>query len=200
MSAFIFAILLILLALLALTLEKTYFYVPSKELRRLAGRGDRVAQTLLTAEVYGVELKMVLWLITGLSAAGSFVLFARIAPTLFGFVAVSLVLWLGFLWIPRTRLTAIGTYVALWSTPVVVQMLRVVHPVTAFVANLAFRSPASPHTGLYEREDVYELLKRQKGQNDNRISHKDLELIRKTQDLATIMCGISSFRAVKSRR
>ena len=180
MSAFIFAILLILLSLLALTLEKTYFYVPSKELRRLAGRGDNVAQTLLAAEVYGAELKLVLWLITGLSAAGSFVLFARIAPTLLGFVAVALVLWLGFLWIPRTRLTAVGTYVALWSTPVVVQILRVVHPVTAFVANLAFRSPLSAHTGLYEREDVYELLKRQKGQNDNRISHKDLELLRKT--------------------
>src|SRR5665213_2440603 len=116
MSAFIFAILLILLALLALTLEKTYFYVPSKELRRLAGKGDSVAQTLLTAETYGLELKLVLWLVTGLSAAGSFVLFARIAPALFGFVTVLLAFWLGFLWIPRTRLTVVGTYVALWST------------------------------------------------------------------------------------
>jgi CBS domain containing-hemolysin-like protein len=179
MSAFIFAILLVFLALLAITLEKTYFYVSSKELRRLAARGDNVSQTLLSAEVYGVELKLVLWLITGLAAAGSFVLFARVAPTLLGFVVVLLALWLGFLWIPRTRLTVVGTYVALWSTPVVVKILRIVHPVTAFVANLAFNSTVSPHTGLYEREDIYELLKRQKAQSDNRISHKDLELLRK---------------------
>jgi CBS domain containing-hemolysin-like protein len=179
MSAFIFAILLILLALLALTLEKTYFYVPSKELRRLASRGDNVAQTLLTAEMYGAELKLILVLIGILSAAGSIVLFARVAPVQLGFVVVVLALGLGFMWIPRTRLTAVGTRLALWSTPSVVWLLGGIHPVTAFVAS-HMRRPADPHTGLYEREDIYTLLKRQKNQPDNRISHRDLERIRKT--------------------
>ncbi len=179
MTVFIVAFLLILLALLALTLEKTYFYVPSKELRRLASRGDGVAQTFLPAEMYGPELKLVLWIVTLLSAAGSFVLFARIAPTLLGFIVVVLVLGLGFLWIPRSRLTTVGTRLALWSTPTIVWLLGFIHPVTAFLTSF-MRRPSEPHTGLYEREDIYALLKRQKNQHDNRISPKELELLRKT--------------------
>ncbi len=180
MSSFIFAILLLLLALLVLTLEKTYFYIPSRELKRMARGGDKVAQTLFTAEVYGGELKLVLWLITGLSAAGGMVLFARVAPLLFGFLVVMLVLWLAFLWIPRTRLTLVGTYLAMWCTPVVVRLVRLVHPVASYLAFYAGRFPVGPHTGLYEREDIYELLRHQKRQNDNRISDQDLELLRKT--------------------
>lgn len=180
MSSFIFAILLVLLALIALTLEKTYFYVPPKELRRLASRGDNVSKKLLTAEIYGFELKLLLWLIAGLSAAGSFVLFARVAPPLLGFISVVLAIWIGFLGIPKTRLTAVGTYIALWSTPAVVRILRVIHPISAFIVNLFGRKPEDAHTGLYEREDIYELLRRQKNQSDNRISQQELDLLRKT--------------------
>jgi CBS domain containing-hemolysin-like protein len=180
MSSFIFAILLVLLALLALTLEKTYFYIPARELKRMARGGDKVAQTLFSAEVYGGELKLILWLIVGLSAAGGIVMFARVAPSLIGFLAVVLILWLAFVWIPRTRLTIVGTYLAVWCTPAVVRLLRLLHPVSAYLAFYIGRFPAIAHTGLYEREDIYELLRRQKQQNDNRISDQDLELIRKT--------------------
>ena len=179
MTSFIFAILLILLALLALTLEKTYFYLTPIELKRLARSDDQLAKTLFSAEAYGNELKVLLWLIIGLSAAGGFVLFARVAPPLFGFLAVVLVLWLAFLWIPRTRLTVMGTRIAEWCTPAVVRLLRFLHPVMAYLALYLGRFPMTPHTGLYERDDLYELLRRQKEQNDNRISDQELELMRR---------------------
>jgi magnesium and cobalt exporter, CNNM family len=180
MSAFIFAILLIIIACLALTLKKTYFYLPSKELRRQASRGDNFAKTLLQAEMYGGELKVVLWLVAGLAAAGSFLLFARIVPTLLGFIVVVASLGLVFIWIPRTKSSQLGRHLAQWCTPGVVWIMHWLHPVTAVVAYYIGRFPADGHTGLYEREDVYDLLRRQKDQTDNRISSKDLELLRKT--------------------
>src|SRR6266446_6595999 len=123
MVPFIFALLLVSLALLMLTLEKTYFYVPYKELKRQAAHGDQLAATLYRAAAYDSELKLLLWLLTGLCASAGIVLFARVAPPLLGFTAVALVVWLGFVWLPRTRLTLTGARLAEWCTPALVEML-----------------------------------------------------------------------------
>jgi metal transporter CNNM len=178
MAVFILALLLMLVALLALTLQKTYFYMPYKELKRQAAGGDRLAATLFRAAAYGAELKVLLWLFSGLAAAGGFMLLARIAPPIFGFVAVALVLWLAFLWVPRTRLTSLGARLSGWCTPFVVWCLRLMHPLMQYLAAYAGRYAAGPHTGIYQREDIYELIEQQKRQSDSRISDKELELMR----------------------
>jgi CBS domain containing-hemolysin-like protein len=179
MITFIFALLLVLLALLALTLEKTYFYVPRKELKREAAHNDRLAATLFRAATYGSELRLLLWIVMGLGAAGGFVLFARVAPLPLGFVVVALVLWLGFTWLPRTRLTLLGARLAERCTPGVVEIMRVLHPILRHLAAYVGRYHLGPHTGLYEREDMEELLERQGHQSDNRISDEELERMRK---------------------
>jgi len=66
-------------------LKKPIFILTPIELKRLAKSNDQLAKTLFSAEAYGNELKVLLWLIIGLCAAGGFVLFARVAPSLFGF-------------------------------------------------------------------------------------------------------------------
>jgi CBS domain containing-hemolysin-like protein len=161
MLLFIVALLMILLALLALTLEKTYFYVPKKELKRQAALGDELASTLFSAATYDRELKLLLWFITGLSAAAGIVLFAREAPPL--------------QWLPRTRLTLTGARIAEWCTPGVVRLLRVLHPLLKRLVAAVSSHHVSPHTGLYEREDMEELIERQRLQSDNRISNEELE-------------------------
>ncbi|MGH7142193.1 MAG: CBS domain-containing protein [Candidatus Saccharimonadales bacterium] len=178
MIAFILAIILILLAIVALALEKTYFNLPAKELKRLAVLGDPLSKTLYRAEAYGSELKLLLWLIAGLSAAGGFVLLARLAPAYLGFLVVVISLWLAFVWIPRSRLTNAGVKLAVICTPTLVQVLRIFHPVAVFMASYSGRYVADPHTGLYETDDVLELIERQKGQPDNRIGQRELELMR----------------------
>lgn len=178
MTMLILAILLVLVALLALTLQKTYFYVPYKELKRQAAGGDQLATTLFRAVAYGAELKLLLWFVIGLAAAGGFVLLARLIPPMYGFLAVALVLWLAFLWLPRTRLTTLGARLSMWCTPVIVWCLRFTHPVMQYLAMYVGRYPVGPHTGLYQREDLYELIEQQQHQSDSRISDKELELMR----------------------
>lgn len=178
MVMFLIAIVLLALALLALILEKTYFYLPLKELKRQAARRDVTARTLYAAAAYDTDLKLLLWVVTGLSAAGGFLLFARLAPFILGFVAIALILLLAFIWLPRARLTAFGARLAVWCTPSVVWVMRMLHPVLRYASILVLQRYPEPHTGIYEHEDMQELLERQHAQADNRISEHDLRLMR----------------------
>lgn len=179
MISFLLALLFVLLALLTLTLEKTYFYVPKKELKRQAALQDELAAILYRATAYDRELKLLLWTVTGLSAAAGIVLFARVAPPVIGFAAVVLILWLGFIWLPRTRLSLTGARLAQWCTPAVVEVLRYTHPLLRRIEPQVNRQHAGAHTGLYEREDLDELLERQSRQSDNRITDNELGRMRK---------------------
>jgi len=189
MFTFIFALLLVLFALLALALEKTFFYVPKKELKRQAAKGDQMATNFYQAAAYGDELKLLLWIIMGLSAAAGIVLFSRVAPSLLGIVAVTIVIWLGFVWLPRTRLTLIGARIAEWCVPTIVTVLRVLHPVLRRTALYVNRHHVGPHTGLYEREDMEELLERQRLQSDNRISDEEMERMNRLLQFGHLQVG-----------
>lgn len=176
MIEFIVALAFLALALVALVLRKTYFYLPRKELQRQAAGRDPLAATLWQAAAYGSSLQILLWFCVGLGAAVGFVLFARLAPPIFGFVVVALGLWFGFAWMPSTRLTGWGARLAVWCTPAVVGLLGATHPVFHKVAHFLAKFPLGPHTGVYERDDLLDLLARQKQQADNRLSVEELEL------------------------
>ena len=178
MTLYIFALILLSVAILALTLEKAYFYVPYRELKRLASRRDYVSTTLFQAAAYGDELKLLLFTLAGAGAAGGFVLFARAAPPLLGFVVVGFVLLLAYVWLPHTHLSAIGARFAIWSTPALLHALRMLHPVSSRVVGLIGHYQLPGHTGLYEREDMLDLLVRQEQQGDNRMSERELALMR----------------------
>src|SRR5579862_2806792 len=128
MITFIVALLLIGLALVTLLLLKVYAYLPLKELKRQAAHEDAVATALYRAAAYGRTLQLTLWLIIGLATAGGFLLFDRLAPPILGFSAVALTLWVAFLWLPRSRLTGVEAQAAVLVTPLVVWLLRALHP------------------------------------------------------------------------
>ena len=178
MLSFIIAIVLLLLALVALTLRKTYYYLPETELKRQARSGDGLAKTLYRAVGYGTNLRILLWALIGFLSASGLVLFVRIAPIIFGFVVVIVVLWLGFAWMPRTRLTSYGARIAVWFTPVVVWLLGRLNPVLSRLAIWWHRRyPPQAHTGIYERADLVRLIDQQRRQPDNRISAEILDVI-----------------------
>ena len=178
MEAYLFAIVLLVLAVVCILLERTYFYLPPKELKRQAAYGKWVARVLYRAASYGTDLKLLLWFLAGVFASGGFVLFARVAPPLIGFLAILLVLWLALVWLPRARLTAVGTWLAIRSTPFIVAVLQALHPGIRHVARYATTHGEDHHTGLYDLDDLYDLLERQKVQQDNRIKPEDLEHMR----------------------
>src|SRR6185312_8201455 len=179
MIAFVFAVLLICLALVAVTLQKAYFYIPIKELKHRAERGDRVSAALATAASYGNGVQLLFAAVVVVCMALGLVLLAQLAPFLLGLVIVTLVLAFGFFWQPRTRLTKTEAEVAVWCAPAVVwlavRLRPVVRPFTSWAEG---RRTYQRHTKLFDTADLEALLERQQRQRDNRISDTEMERMR----------------------
>ena len=174
----IIGIIFALLALVAIGLQRTYYHIPIKELKRRARSGDQLAEFLYRPVAYGVSLKALLWGLVIIFSSVALVCFARATTPWFGFFLVAFFIWLGFLWIPSSQLTSFGARIAIWLTPVITWLVRVLNPVLervgGFVRN---HRTLRVHTGLYQKEDLVELLEKQKEQPDSRISHGEIALL-----------------------
>ena len=178
MTSFILALFLLALALAGVVVRKTYYYVPARELKRQAERHDKLASSLYQAVAYGSSLRALLWLFIGLTSAGGVVLLARAAPLWLSIVAVSSLLWVAFSWLPASRVTAFGARLAVFVTPSIVWLLNYLHPLLSRGApKIERRLSAQPHTGLFERADIMDLLEQQGRQADNRLSQEELEIV-----------------------
>lgn len=175
------AIVLALLALFAMSLQRTYSQIPAKELRRRARDGDEVSAALYKAVAYGHSLRAVLWLLTGLSAGGFFVYAARILPTWQALLASAMLIWVGFVWLSAGEATAAGRFAARHLAPMLGKILAYLHMPIDWLHRLfgRFRHQYS-HTGLYEKADLLDLLDQQQQQTDNRIEQAELEIMRST--------------------
>ncbi len=113
----------------------------------------------------------------GLTAASGFVLFSRIAPPWLAFMAVASLLWYGFARAESGRVTKLGVQLVMWATPVTAFLLRYLHPMLDAITSFVDRHrPVTFHSGIYEREDLIELLEDQKHQSGSRISDDELDL------------------------
>lgn len=177
MTTFITAVILLGLALFGIALRKTYDYLPRKELKRQARSGDKVAKTLYRAVAYGPSLRLFLWLFIGVTASAGFVLFARHVPPLLSFLTVAGLLWYGFVWMPTARISSIGARLVVAATPLISWLLNYLHPLFYRLARVVQpRREGMYHTGLYEREDLVELLELQRGLTDSRISGAEIDM------------------------
>jgi CBS domain containing-hemolysin-like protein len=177
MVTFLLAILLLALALFGVAMRKTYDYLPMKELKRQARSGDKVARTLYRAVAYGPSLRILLWVFIGLTAAGGFVLFTAVAPDWIAFIAVVGLLWYGFVWMPTARISTVGARMVIAVTPVIAGVLNYVHPLFVRLSRAVQSRRADMfHTGLYEREDLIELLETQRGMQDSRIAPEEIDI------------------------
>jgi CBS domain containing-hemolysin-like protein len=176
---FVLTLLLAALALGSISLQKTYRAVSVKELRRRARTGDELAGLLYKAVGYGYSLKVMLWVLIGVTSALFFVVVARLWPM---WMAVSLslfLIWFGYLWLPSSKVSNVGGKAAAWLAPALGKLLSYVYPVIDRVVVFIHRHrPVRVHTGLYEREDLVELIEKQQVQADNRIEQAELEIAR----------------------
>lgn len=168
--------LLVLLAFLALTLQRLYSSIPAKELRRLARRGDHLAEGLYRPVAYGASLRLLLWSVAALSLAGGVLLLIPHLPMLLDLAVLVAVLVLALVLAPSLRLTVHAAQFAAMIAPGVVLVLRYTHPLLSRAASLINRyRDIAPHSFLYEKEDLQHLLELQKDQIDNRIQQHELE-------------------------
>lgn len=176
MTEFIFAVIFLALAGLAVVMQKTYFYLPTKELKRQAANHEPLAEVLWRAVAYGSALRILLWVVTVFGLGMGLVLLSHVIPTIVAVVAVALVVMYIFGWVPNTRLTSIGGRATVMATPIVVWLLEHSKLVLDLLQRFARKHVIRGHTGLFEREDLIDFLEAQKKQKDNRISMEDLSM------------------------
>jgi CBS domain containing-hemolysin-like protein len=178
MIPFILALVLMLVALIAIALQRSYRVYPHKELKRQARTGDPLAKALFRATAYGANLGLLLWVIVVIALIASFALLDKITPAILAFILEVGIVAIGLVFIPSANLTRVGAYLVLWTTPVVVWGLEISRPLFDRLAKFAHNHRhVTFHTGLFEREDLLALLNQQKEQPDSRISHEELDLL-----------------------
>lgn len=177
MLTFLLALLFIVITLLAVTMQKTYFLLPAKELKRRAERGDVVAANFWRAVGYGPSLRVFLWAVIVFSSALSFVLLASVAPPVLGFVAVAALLVVVFAWLPASDLHSTEARITDLLTPAVAWLVGALDPVLARVYHVTHRRPdGHVHTRVYVRDDLLDLIERQKSQADNELTIEELTI------------------------
>jgi CBS domain containing-hemolysin-like protein len=172
----ILAILFLAVAAVAVIIQKTYFYIPARELKRQAAHHVPLATVLWRAVAYGMALRILLWAFIAVGAGVGLVLLDHLMPMIIAMMIVAILLIYTFAWLPNTRLTSLGGRLTVWMTPAVVWLLEHSTVVLAWLQQRLRRHIIAGHTGLYERADLVELLETQKAQSDNRISTEDLTM------------------------
>ena len=179
MIQFIFIVLLATLTLASVSLQKTYAKIPPKELKRRARAGNELAKALFSAVSYGASLQLLLWLIIGLSAGALFVVLAMSLPSWLALFGCSALLWVAFAWLPNTRVTHLSEQIAQKVSPAIAWVLSRLYPILNRMGNfIKAHSRISVHSGIYQKEDVMELLDKQLSQPDNRMTAYEVGIVK----------------------
>ena len=172
----ILAVLLVLAFCNAVVIERVYRSLPLVELRRRARAGqDKRAAGLYKMMAYGPSLQLLLWLKGSLSAIVLIIWASRtswwlavIAGLVIGYLAVA----------ARSDKDAPGwqvRYVSLVA-PLGAKASGWLQPLVGRLAHAVAGNGAHPHTKLYEKEDLLDLLKCQARQSDSRLSDAQLKV------------------------
>lgn len=178
MIAFLILVLAVL-TVASVSIQKTYSKVPVKELKRRATKGDEMARGLHRAVSYGVSLDIVLWLIIGLSSAGFFVALTTSLPAWLALFGCAALLWVAFAWLPNSRVTSWSEKMAKVVAPGLAWVLERLYPLLSKIGAFAQKhSRITVHSGIYQKEDLVELLDKQAHQPDNRMSAYELGIVK----------------------
>jgi CBS domain containing-hemolysin-like protein len=179
MLNFIFGLLLTVGAITAWVLQRTYQHVPLHELKRLARRGDEVAQLLYRPAAYGMSLQVLLGVVAIVLGMLALIFLAHALGTWLAVILLLVLVGLGrFIFVPNSELNRSSLWLAKKAAPGIGWVLERLQPTIDFLVRLGRKHRhVSIHTGLYEKSDIVELLERQKGQADSRISESEIMLL-----------------------
>jgi CBS domain containing-hemolysin-like protein len=168
----------LLVLLIATTgLYRAYTVVPEKELKRRARAGDEMAKALYRVAGYGVSVRFFFLLLIGLQAAWLFVWLGSDVPSWVALLVIASAIWLGIVWLPIAHVTRISSRIAALVAPPIAWLMNYLHPVISKLVTFVRRHrPVRLHTGLYEKQDLIDLLARQEVQADNRIQKAELAI------------------------
>lgn len=177
MASAILAIIFVVLLFLFCSLQRVLYHQSARELKRRARRGDLGASQLYKLAAHGENLHLLLWILIIVSAALSCITLAKLLSFWPALILILLVLWLSFVWLPNSRVSQLELEVASWLASPLAWLAELLHgPIAALVKLVSRLRPAIFHTGVYEIDDLLDLLEAQKHQPDNRIDRESLDL------------------------
>lgn len=181
MAELFYALILLLLALAGVMARKTYYQLPPHELKRQSEKHPGSSQAKLYGAVaYGTSLRVLLWFFITLTTAGSAVILAREVAWAPGLLAVVLVLWVAFSWLPSSKVSGLSLRLTLLVTPLLTWLLNYLHPLLSRGAGAVEKRYSAPrHTGIFEREDLLRLIDEQQAQADSRLRPEELQIARR---------------------
>lgn len=179
MIQFILIVLFAVLTLASVSLQKAYAKVPLKELKRRARAGDELAKALFSAVSYGVSLQVLLWLVIGVSASIFFVVLSISLPSWLAFFGCASLLWVAFAWLPNTQVSRVSERLAQKISPILSKVLSKLYPLLNRLGKqIQKMSRVSVHSGIYQKEDLVELIDRQSSQPDNRMTAYEMGIVK----------------------
>lgn len=173
----IFVLLFGMLTLLAVSLLKSYRHISKKELTRRARKGDPLASALFKTVSHGLSLDLLLWFIVGISTALFFVILSRSVSAWLAFLSSVIFLWIAFAWIPKSHVSPQSLWIAKKLSPAIAWILEKLHPLLGRLAEYIHRhKPITIHSGIYEKDDLLELIANQQISIHNRIDKEELRV------------------------
>lgn len=176
MQAFLIALYAVL-SLGSLILLASFRHVSLRELKRRAQEGDEQSRTIYRAATYSMGLGAVLWFTAGVSSSLFFWSLAHYASGWLAVIIGAVFVWTILVWLPTRWQTGLSIRIAATLAPAMSWLLSYLHsivnPIFSFFAR---RWPAIQHTGLYDVDDMLDVLDAQHEQTDNRIDPRDLNI------------------------
>lgn len=166
-----------LTSLLAIGLKRTYSSASLRNLKKRARQGDKNSANLIKAVGYGTDLQLLLWLWIIITSASFFVAVSNYASPLLAITLSSIMILIGFVWLPQAQSSFIGRFIAAKLAPVLGHVINYLHPITSRLVRLGSRLSKNPrHSGLHDKTDVINLLRKQQSQTDNPVEKTELEM------------------------
>ena len=175
MGLILLYIFLTLIVLACVSLLKTFKHISPKEIKRRSQQHDHYAEILYKVTSYGLSANTVLWFLVIVASTALYVVLSSTLTWYFAAPYIAVVIWFGFVWLPAGRVGTLGTRLAKILSPMIAKLLSWIHPyVDKIVGYFQKLRPITLHTGLYEKEDLLDLLDIQKNQLDNRITADEI--------------------------
>ncbi len=196
MFNFIFSLVLLFISLLLLSALKTINYLPLYEIKKRAKDNDQVAIKVNKFLKFYSQIEFLLILLIIFLVGLSLVVLIKITPFYLGFLAVIFLTILG-IFLYKEKPNKLIIKIGLLLLPLFFRFFRFlsIHFKTAFLTKNKIKSP---HTGLYDLEDLNFIINQQLSQVDNRMLATDLDRITKiinieNQKITDLIIPVSVF-------
>lgn len=169
--------LLIALLTSVIVMHKASHFLDYKELKRRAReRQDSRAAAIYKAVTYGSSYSLLLWLI-GSACAAILLVMAVHTATWLAVLLVLILAWALLGWQPARSTKGWEWSYAGALAPAFSGILSLLQPILGRAEDLSSKlGQMYVHTGVYEKEDLLDLINRQQNQPENRIPDEDLKM------------------------